>query len=107
MVIINSGTGPTSDQGPDKDADEVLSYHIDSDGFTFERAMDIAKIKAKERSDHAMMLSWFNADTGESFPDYECGSGREPFWIRYARGRGANLTVDFNDGRYVFMILKI
>ncbi|WP_300457013.1 AF1514 family protein [Desulfobacula sp.] len=26
---------------------------------------------------------------------------------RYAEGRGANLTIDFNEGEYVFMILKM
>jgi hypothetical protein len=54
-----------------------------------------------------MILSWKNSKTGESYPDYECGVSDRPFWIRYAEGRGANLTVDFNDGDYVFMILKM
>jgi len=39
--------------------------------------------------------------------NYECGVPDRPFWIRYAEGRGANLTIDFNKGQYVFMILKI
>jgi hypothetical protein len=54
-----------------------------------------------------MILSWKNGKTGESHPDYECGVTDRPFWIRYAEGRGANLTIDINKGEYVFMVLKM
>jgi hypothetical protein len=54
-----------------------------------------------------MILSWKNGNTGQTYPDYECGINEEPFWVRYAKGRGANLTIDINDGEYLFMVLKI
>ncbi len=54
-----------------------------------------------------MLLSWKNGKTGETHPDYECGVNDRPFWIRYAEGRGANLTIDINQGEYVFMVLKV
>jgi uncharacterized surface protein with fasciclin (FAS1) repeats len=62
---------------------------------------------AFEKCDNPMILSWKNGETGESYPDYECGAPGKPFWIRYAESRGANLTIDFNHGQYVFMILKM
>jgi hypothetical protein len=67
----------------------------------------MAKDKAFEKCDNPMILSWKNGKTGDVYPDYECGVTDRPFWIRYAEGRGANLTVDFNEGEYVFMILKM
>ena len=86
---------------------EVLNLNINDEGFDFLRAKEIAKEKAFERCDYPMILSWKNGKTGESYPNYECGVEGRPFWIRYAEGRGANLTVDFNEGEYVFMVLKM
>ncbi len=73
----------------------------------FVTAKQVAKETAFEKCDHPMILSWRNGKTGEFYPDYECGSNNSPFWIRYAEGRGANLTIDVNQGDYVFMILKM
>lgn len=88
-------------------AKEVLAFRVDDPGFDFLSAKQKAKETALEKCDHPMILSWKNGKTGESYPDYECGVHDTPFWIRYAEGRGANLTIDFNDGEYVFMILKM
>jgi hypothetical protein len=41
------------------------------------------------------------------YPTFECGKTKDPPWIVYARARGANLTVDINQGDYVFMFLKL
>ncbi len=86
---------------------EVLNIDIDDPAFDFLQAKQMAKDKASEKCDHPMILSWKNGKKGEFYPNYECGVADRPFWIRYAEGRGANLTVDFNKGEYVFMILKI
>ncbi len=86
---------------------EYLNIAMDHDNFNFSKAKEIAKAKAFDRCDNPMILSWKNGKTGDVYPDYECGSGEKPFWVRYAEGRGANLTVDFNEGEYVFMILKM
>ena len=63
--------------------------------------------QAEELKEGALVETRPLGKTGESFPDYECGQSDIPFWIRYAQGRGANLTIDFNDGDYMFMILKM
>ena len=86
---------------------EVLNIDIDDSGFDFLQAKQMAKEKAFEKCSNPMILSWKNGKTGEFYPNYECGVPDRPFWIRYAEGRGANLTIDFNKGQYVFMILKI
>ncbi len=85
---------------------ECINISIDDDDFNFLKAKDITKKKALEKCDYPMILSWKNGKTGESYPDYECGTNTKPFWVRYAEGRGANLVFDFNDGEYTFMVLK-
>lgn len=86
---------------------EYIEMQINGDALDFNTAKQAAKEKAFERCDHPMILSWKNGRTGETHPDYECGVNDRPFWIRYAEGRGANLTIDINRGEYVFMVLKI
>ena len=92
----------TADQTP-----EILNYQIDDPEFDFSEAKVMAKEKALEKCDFPMILSWKNNKTGQTYPDYECGVSDKPFWIRYAEGRGANLTIDFNQGKFVFMLLKM
>ena len=86
---------------------ESLNLFVNDPEFDFTQAKILAKETAFEKCDHPMILSWKNAKTGESYPDYECGVNDRPFWIRYAEGRGANLVIDFNDGEYIFMLLKM
>lgn len=99
MVQIFSSTEDTSM--------EYLNLKIDNADFDFIQAKNITKEKALERCDFPMILSWSNKKACQTYPDYECGTNQRPFWIRYAEGRGANLVVDFNDGEYTFMVLKI
>ncbi|WDP89398.1 MAG: AF1514 family protein [Desulfobacter sp.] len=91
----------------DNQSDEYITMNISTENLDFAAAKAAAKGKAFEFCDHPMILSWKNGITGESHPDYECGVNDRPFWIRYAQGRGANLTIDINNGDYVFMVLKI
>ncbi len=91
----------------DDQSQEVLNFNIDDPGFDFLQAKQMTKDTAFEKCDHPMILSWKNGKTGEAYPNYECGVSERPFWIRYAEGRGANLTINFNDGEYVFMVLKM
>ncbi len=87
--------------------EETIQIDIKGDDFDFLKARQLAKETAFEKCDTPMILSWKNGKTGESYPDYECGINDRPFWIRYAEGRGANLTIDINQGDYVFMVLKL
>lgn len=91
----------------DNTSEEYIEVSVHEPGFDFEQAKKMAKDMAFERCDNPMILSWKNGRSKETWPDYECGVSDTPFWVRYAKGRGANLTVDVNRGEYVFMILKI
>ncbi len=73
----------------------------------FSEAKDIAKQKAKETCNAPMLLSWYRGKTGESYPNLECGPGDKPAWIVYAASRGGNLTIDINEGQYVFIFFSI
>ncbi len=91
---------------PDPKA-EYINLSVADPGFDFAAAKQMAKEKALELCSYPMILSWKNTQTGQFHPDYECGKTDRPFWIRYAESRGANLIVDFNDGLFIFMILKM
>ena len=72
----------------------------------FAEAKDFAKQKAKEICADPMLLSWYQGKTGESYPNLECGPGDKPAWITYAESRGGDLTIDINEGQYVFIYLS-
>jgi hypothetical protein len=86
---------------------EYIKLDIKDDDFDFLKAKQQAKKTAFEKCDAPMILAWKNGKTGKTYPDYECGVTDRPFWIRYAEGRGANLTIDINQGDYIFMVLKM
>lgn len=92
---------------PQDQREEYINMNINLPDLDFAAAKQAAKDKALEMCSHPMILSWKNGNTGQTYPDYECGINEEPFWIRYAKGRGANLTIDINDGEYLFMVLRI
>ena len=83
---------------------KVQSSNPDLD---FEDAKDEAKQKARESCADPMLLSWFQGKTGESYPNLECGPGDKPAWIVFAESRGGDLTIDINDGQFVFIFLSI
>jgi hypothetical protein len=88
-------------------AKEGIRLRVAEAGLDFEKAKDLAKRKAREICPEAMLLSWNNAETGEYYPTLECGSSGRPAWVVYADARGADLTIDINDGQYTFMFLKL
>ena len=84
-----------------------IKINIDDPAFDFATANNTAKQKAKEMCADPMLLSWCNGKTGESYPNLECGPGDKPAWIIYAESRGGDLTIDINEGQYVFIFLSI
>ena len=87
--------------------EKVINLDIDDPNLDFSAAKHIAKQKAAETGDDPMPLSWYNGKSGESYPNLECGPGDKPAWITYAEARGANLTIEINQGQYVFIYLLI
>ena len=84
-----------------------VELKTDNPELDFTEAKEIAKQKAKENSADPMLLSWFQGKTGESYPNLECGPGDKPAWIIFAESRGGDLTIDINEGQYVFIYLLI
>ena len=94
--------------GVDGGAGEEVRLRVEpAAGLDFETAQELARRKAREICAEAMLLSWHNAATGDHYPTIECGRSGRPAWVVYAEARGANLTVDINDGQYTFMFLKL
>jgi len=86
---------------------KIIHLDINDPGIDFSAAKNAAKQKAAEMCDDPMMLSWYNGITGESYPNLECGPGDKPAWITYAESRGGDLTIDINQGQYVFIYISI
>ena len=87
-------------------APEIIKLRIEDPDLNFEKACDLSRIRAREIDKDAMMLAWFNRRNGEGFPDYDCGAGDKPPWRVFADARGGNLTIDVNDGEFIFIYLK-
>ena len=92
---------------PDNSSHEVIKETVDDANLNFQQAEALAKKIAQKKGNSCMILSWKNGKTGEFYPTRECGTQKTPAWIYYAQVRGANLTININDGEYVFMILTI
>ncbi len=80
---------------------------VDDPDLDFAAAKDIARQKAAALGADPMLLAWYQGQTGESYPNLECGRNDKPAWIVYAESRGADLTVDINDGQFVFIYLSL
>jgi len=83
-----------------------IKLKIDNADLDFAEAKDLAKQRAEETGADPMLLSWYQGKTGESYPNLECGPGDKPAWIVYAESRGGDLTIDINEGQYVFIYLS-
>jgi hypothetical protein len=84
-----------------------IKLEIDNPDLELSEAKELAKKKARESCGDPMLLSWYQGETGESYPNLECGPGDKPAWIVYAESRGGDLTIDINAGQYVFVFLSI
>ena len=73
----------------------------------FEKAMALAKEKAREISDNPMLLSWYQGKTNEYSPKFACGKTNTPPWIQYAQARGGNLIIVVNNFEFVFIYLDL
>ncbi len=84
-----------------------IKLDIDNDNLDLVTAKDIAKQKIKELFPDSMLLSWCNGKTGEHYPTIKCGSSDKPAWIIWAESRGGDITIDINDGEYIFIFLSL
>ncbi|MEE4113111.1 MAG: AF1514 family protein [Desulfobacteraceae bacterium] len=99
MVQINTQPG--------QEVHETVKLTIDAPDLDFDTARAQAKAKALDISPNAMQLAWYNGQTDQGFPNYDCGRGDRPPWQVFADSRGANLTIDVNDGAFIFLYLTM
>jgi hypothetical protein len=83
-----------------------IQIKVDAPTLDFVKAKDLAKLKAKEYCADPMLLSWYQGKTGASYPNLECGPGEKPAWVVYSESRGGDITIDFNEGQYIFIYLS-
>lgn len=83
-----------------------VPIQLDDEALDFTAVHATAKEKAREISTEAMMLSWCNNKKGEYYPNYECGARDKPAWVVAAEARGGDMTIDVNDGKYLFVFLS-
>jgi len=86
---------------------QLVKIDIENYNLDFATAKDAAKQKMKELSPDSMLLSWFKEQTGEYYPTIECGKRDKPAWIEWAEARGGDITIDINDGKYIFIFLSL
>jgi hypothetical protein len=86
---------------------KLVRVQVEDPLLEFLTAKDIAKQEAKKHCADPMLLSWYQGKTGERYPNLECGKADAPAWVVYAKSRGGDLTVDINDGEYIFFYLSL
>jgi hypothetical protein len=92
---------------PGQQAHETVNLTLGDAELDFDTARQRAKTRALEISPHAMQLAWYNGQTEKGFPNYECGAGDRPAWRVFAESRGCNLTIDINQGTFLFLYLTM
>jgi hypothetical protein len=86
---------------------KLIRVQVEDPHLDFVTAKDIAKQEAKKHCADPMLLSWYQGKTGEGYPNLECGKADAPAWVVYAESRGGDLTIDINDGDYIFFYLSL
>jgi len=84
---------------------DPVDVAVEDPSLGFEEAKEIADRKAREISEDAMLISWFDRQSGRFSPPVECGGKAKPAWLVYAETRGANIVIDVNRETYVFVYL--
>jgi hypothetical protein len=69
-------------------------------------ARQLADDAARARDIDPMLLSWFEASSGDHSPRVECCSDDRPGWLAYAQSRGGDLVISINDLSYVFVYMR-
>lgn len=82
-----------------------VKIKTDLPDLDFVAAQSMADEKVKSLCPDPVLISWYNATTGESYPDVACGSTKKPGWLGYAESRKCDITVDINDEQFIFIYL--
>jgi hypothetical protein len=80
-----------------------VKIKTDQSDLDFIAAQSMADEKVKSLCPDPMLVSWYNATTGESYPNVDCGCAGNPGWLNHAKSRNCDMTVDINDEQFVFI----
>ena len=77
---------------------------LDEPDLGFDRARDAARDLARSYGNEAEILAWFDSKAGRYYPEMaDCLEGAPPSWVQLAEAKGGNLTIEVNQGQYVFV----
>ena len=85
----------------------LIRVRVEDPDLDFGTARDIAKQEARKKCADPMLLSWYQGKIGEGYPNFDCGKADTPAWLVYAASRGGDLTIDINNGDYIFIYLSL
>ena len=80
-----------------------LKIKSEEPNLDFPKAQSLADKKVKSLCPDPTLVSWYNATTGESYPQGEAPQAGKPGWLNYAEACNCDMTVDINDEQYVFI----
>lgn len=89
---------------------ETLNLTIDESGLDFNLAKRMADSAADEKIDEPILLSWYDKPRDIESPAgvSECHIGCSVRGcVDYAANRGGTLTVDINNGMYLFCYMPM
>ena len=79
---------------------KIKTYSAELD---FISAQGLADKKVESLSSASILISWYNATTGESYPDVKSRCAGKPGWLSHAELCNCDMTVDINDEQFVFI----
>ena len=78
--------------------------NIDYNDLNFESARNAARERVKTYDSDPMLVGWYDRKGGKESPSEGCEEEEsDPAWVSYAKAHGGNLTVNVNDGEYIFI----
>jgi hypothetical protein len=81
----------------------AIDVHTTEAEMNYDRARQIADVKAREKCEFPMLMAWYEKSTGAFSPQVECCSEDKPGWLVYAESRGGNIIVDINNQEFIFV----
>lgn len=105
-------TAPVCKTDRQPDYSQILQIHLNPEPpvADYLEAMTLANREAELRLGEHMLLSWYDRDRDFESPQHasECHLASSiPGYVDYALHRGANLRIDFQEGRFVFFYLAL
>ena len=82
-----------------------VKIRTDQTDLDFPTAQCMAEEKVRSLCPDPVLVSWYDAGSGDAHPQGECGGPGKPGWLNYAESRNCDLTVDINDEQFIFVYL--